>query len=145
MKRSICASGSGIGALLLDRVLRGHDDERIGQGVALVADGDLALLHGFEQRALHLGRRAVDFVCQHQIREDWTELGAELARLLIVDHGADQIRGQQVGRELHARELGVNGVANGAHRERLGQPWHALQEHVPPVNRPTKMRSIMYD
>ena len=45
-------------AALLDRVLRGDDQERRGQLEGLLADGDLALLHGFEQmRSGPWGRR----------------------------------------------------------------------------------------
>ena len=62
--------GQGIGAFLLDRVLGGHDQERLGQAVGVVADGDLVLLHGLEQGRLHLGRRAVDLVGQEQVGED---------------------------------------------------------------------------
>ena len=62
--------GQRIGAFLLDRVLRGQHQERLGQRIGLVADGDLPLLHRFEQRALHLGRRAVDFVGQDDVGED---------------------------------------------------------------------------
>ena len=39
------------------------------------ADGDLAFLHGFEQRGLGLGRRAVDFVGQHDVGEDRARAG----------------------------------------------------------------------
>jgi hypothetical protein len=42
--------GQRVGALLLDGVLRGHDHERVVQAVAGLADGDLALLHGLEER-----------------------------------------------------------------------------------------------
>ena len=42
----------------------------VGTVMAFAGDGDLAFLHHFQQRALHLGGRAVDFVGQHQIGED---------------------------------------------------------------------------
>ena len=54
--------GQGIGAFLLDRVFGGHYEEWCGEFMGFIADGDLPLLHGFKQRALHLGGRAVDFV-----------------------------------------------------------------------------------
>jgi len=41
---------------------------------------------------------------------------------LVVDHGAGEIGRQQVRRELDARELGGDDVAQRAHREGLGQP-----------------------
>ena len=61
--------GQRIGAFLLDGVLRGQHEERIGQRVARAADGDLAFLHRFEQGGLRLGRRAVDLVGQNDVGE----------------------------------------------------------------------------
>ena len=62
--------GQRIGAFLLDRVLRGDGEERVGQRIGLLADGHFALLHGLQQRGLGLGRRAVDFVGQQDVGED---------------------------------------------------------------------------
>jgi hypothetical protein len=62
--------GQRVGAFLLNRVLRRHDEEGAGQRVRLAADGDLPLLHRLEQGALDLGGRAVDFVGQDQVGED---------------------------------------------------------------------------
>ena len=42
--------GQRISTFLLDRVLRGHDQEQPFQRVRIAAHGDLPLLHGFEQR-----------------------------------------------------------------------------------------------
>ena len=77
--------GQRIGPFLLDRVLRGDDEERIGQVVGLPADGDLALLHRLQQGGLRLGRRAVDFVGQQDVREDrpFDEAEVALARLRL--------------------------------------------------------------
>jgi hypothetical protein len=102
---------------------------RSGRG-SFFADGDLPLLHRLEKRALHLGGRAVDFVRQHQVREDGTELGGELAPVLVVDDGADEIGRQEVGRELDEGKLGVDGVAEGADGERLGEAGHALDQQM---------------
>ena len=43
--------GQRIGPLVLDRVLGGQDEERVGQADRLVADGDLAFLHRLQQGA----------------------------------------------------------------------------------------------
>ena len=59
-----------IGALLLDRVLRGQHEERLGQRMPRAADGHLLLLHRLEQRGLRLRRRAVDLVGQDHVGED---------------------------------------------------------------------------
>ena len=84
----------GIRALLLDGIFRRHDEERARQQERLVADGDLLLLHRFEQRALHLGGRAVDLVGKDQVREERPGLHGERLRLRLVDLRADQIGGQ---------------------------------------------------
>ena len=89
--------GQRIGALGLDRVLGRQHQERVRHLEGLAADRDLALLHHFEQRALHLGRRAVDLVGQQQVGEDRAERGVELAGLLVVDPRADQV-GRAPGR-----------------------------------------------
>ena len=46
----------------------------------LAADGDLLLLHRFEQRGLRFRRRAVDFVGQHDVGEQRPGQKAERAR-----------------------------------------------------------------
>ena len=59
-----------IRALLLERILRRQDKERIGEGISCFANRDLPFLHRFEQRALNLGRGAIDFVRQNQVGKD---------------------------------------------------------------------------
>ena len=107
-----------------------------GRGYDLVADGDLALLHRLEERALDLRGRAVDLVREHEVREDGPELGRELARPLVVDDGADEVGGQKIRRELDARELRADRIAHRAHGERLGEPRHALEQHVAAREKP---------
>jgi hypothetical protein len=120
-----------IGSLLLDRVLRGKDQERRRQWERLVADRHLMLLHRLEQRALHLRRGAVDLVGENDVGEDRPALGREDAVARVVDEGADQVGGQQVGGELQPVEAGVDGLRQGLHRQRLGQAGHALEQDVP--------------
>jgi hypothetical protein len=61
--------GQRKGADLILGVLRGDDEEGLGQGHRLAIEGHLMLFHGLEQRALGFGRGAVDFIGQHQLRE----------------------------------------------------------------------------
>jgi len=91
-----------------------------------VAQGDLALFHGLEQGALHLGGGAVDFVRQDEVGEQGTELGHEVAGVPPKDHGADQVGRQQVRSELDARELGVDGRGEGFHGEGFRQAGHTF-------------------
>ena len=58
-------------------------------------------------------------------------LHREIAAALVVDLGADHVGGQQIGRELDAVELRVDGAGEGPHRQRLGQTRHPLEQHVP--------------
>ena len=116
---------------LLDGVLRRDDEERRRQAHRLSSEGDLALLHGLEHRALHLRRGAVDFVGEEQVREDRAAVDAEVAGLLIDDFRADDVGRQHVDRELDATEVQGDGLRDGVHEERLRQAGHALQEQVP--------------
>ena len=101
--------GQRIGAFLLDGILRGQHEERFVELEGLVADGDLLFLHGFEQRALHLGGRAVDFVGEDEVGEDRAFARGEAAGLRVVNLRADDVGGQHVRRELEAGELDVDG------------------------------------
>ena len=62
--------GQRIGAFLLDRVLRGHDEERRLEVERVRARRDLVFLHGLQERGLGLGGRAVDLVGQDDVGED---------------------------------------------------------------------------
>ena len=77
--------GQWIGAFLLDWVLRRHHEEGLVEHVGLPADGDAALLHRFEKRRLRLGRGAVDFVSQHDLREDRPLAELKLATFLSLE------------------------------------------------------------
>ncbi len=76
-KRSKLRFGQRIGALLVNRVLRGHDEERLGQLADFAAGRDAFFLHGFEHGRLRLGRGAVDFVRQDQVGENRARAGTE--------------------------------------------------------------------
>jgi hypothetical protein len=122
--------GQWIRAFGLDRVLCGHDQERLGHLVRLAGDRHLILLHHFQERTLHFRRRAIDLVGEEQIREHRSERGGELAGLLVVDARADQIGGHEVGRELDAAERAVDRARQRLDRQRLGEPWHTFDQKV---------------
>ncbi len=123
--------GQRIGALGLDRVLGGHHQEGVRHRVGLPADRDLPFLHDLQQRALHLGRGPVDLVGEQQVGEDRSERDLELAGRLVVDAGAEDVGGHQVGGELHPVEVPADRLGQRFHRERLGQAGHALDQDVP--------------
>jgi hypothetical protein len=119
-----------VGALLLDGVLGSQDQERVLQEIGDLADGDLALLHGLQQRAVHLGGCPVDLVRQHDIGEDGPLAGGENPLVRVVDQGADEVGGQQVRRELDALEARVDQLGQALDHLGLGESRHALDEDV---------------
>ncbi len=122
--------GQGVGTLLFERVLGRHHEERSGQRVGLVADGNLALLHRLQKGALNLGGRAVDLVGQNEVGEDGPLTDGELLALLGVDHSTDKVGGQKVGSELHPGELCVHSLGKSGDGEGLGKPRNALQKDM---------------
>ncbi len=121
--------GQGVGALVVDRVLRGQDHERSLQPVGLPVDGDLVLGHGLQQRGLGLGRRAVDLVAQDEVGEDRPR--PELHRPIRIEHRRPgHVRRQHVGRELDAGEDQAGGLGHAPGHERLGHTRDVLDQHV---------------
>ncbi len=72
----------------------------------MAADSDLALAHRFQQRRLHLGRGAVDFVGQQDRVEDRAGHEFKATFLRAPDLGTGQVGRQQVRGELDAGEIG---------------------------------------
>ena len=89
------AFGERVGALLLDRVLRGECDKRCRQQVPLPTDGDMALLHRFEQGRLCFRRRAVDLVGEEHLGKQRARQEAGVSRavgwFLLQDVGAGDV------------------------------------------------------
>jgi hypothetical protein len=122
--------GQGVGPLLLDGVLGGEHEERVGQRVRDLAERHLPLLHRLEERRLDLGGGAVDLVGEEEIGEDRAPPRHELAGPLLEDHRPHEVGGKQVGGELDARELQVEGLAQRLHGEGLGEAGDALDQQV---------------
>ena len=126
--------GQRVRSFLLDGVLRGQHEERVGQPVPLAGDRDLPLLHRFEQRRLRLRRGAVDLVGQDDVREDRPLDEAELARpgrpVVVQEFGPGDVRRHQVGRKLHAVEAQGHAVGQRVDHQRLGQAGHADEQTV---------------
>jgi hypothetical protein len=93
-------------------------------------DGHVALLHALEQAGLGLRRRAVDLVDEDDVGEDRAR--AELEALLaLVEHvDADDVGREQVGRALHAGELGLERARERAGQGRLADARVVLDEDV---------------
>ena len=122
--------GQLVGALVLDRVLGGGDDERVRQRPRLALDADLALLHCLQQRGLRLGWSAVDFVGQQQVGEHRAGAELEHGRARVVDQRPGHVAGHQIGRELHPLEFQFQRCGHRAHQQRLGDAGHAFEQYV---------------
>ena len=120
--------GQRVGALVLDRVLGGEHEERVGQRVRLAVDGHLALLHRLQQRRLGLRRRAVDLVREHEAGEHRAGPEDELAA--AQRHRARDVGGQHVRRELQAPELELERPRDRAREQGLRGPRDALEQHM---------------
>ena len=90
----------------------------------------MLLLHRLEQRALHFGGRAIDFVRQHEVGEDGAAPGGEGAGLRVVNLRADDIGRQHVRGELQARKARVDGGRQGFDRKGLGQSGDPFEQDV---------------
>ena len=116
---------------MLDRVLRRHHQERRIKLKRFGSNGDLFLLHRFEQRTLDFGGSPVDLVGKDQIRKDRSFLNDEVLVLRPIDLGSDQVGGQQVGSKLDTLKTGVDGFSQTRNGSGLCQPRHALDQQVP--------------
>ena len=122
--------GQLVGALVLDRVVRGQDDERLRQQPGLPVHADLALAHGLEQRRLGLRRRPVDLVGQQQLGEHRPRPEHHVGRPLVIQRSADHVGRQQVGGELDAGEIQAEHPGEGPGDQGLAQPGQVLEQDV---------------
>ena len=88
----------------------------------MTRDRNDPFLHRFEQRALGLGRGAVDLVGEQEIGEHGPLLVLEfqLAAAGVLEQlGADDVRGHQIRGELDALEADAEHVGEGFDEQRL--------------------------
>ena len=92
-------------AFVVNRILGGDQEKRRCQFIVVSVGGHLPLGHGFEQGGLGARRGAIDFVGQHDLREERAGPELELGRLRIENGAAGDVVGQQVG--VHWMRLNV--------------------------------------
>ena len=88
------------------------------------------LFHRFEQRRLRLWRRAVDFVGEDHLRENWARVELEAAAVALVDRHAEDVRRQHVARELDALELQPEGARQHVRQRGLAHAGNVLDQQV---------------
>ena len=119
--------GQGIGAFLLQRILRREHMEGAGQIMPFTGDGDVIFLHRLKQRGLGSRTGPVDFVGHEQLRENGSPHKAEApasAGSFFKDFGAKNIGGHQVRRELDTPRIQAEHNAERFDKFRFGETWH---------------------
>ncbi len=119
-----------IGALKLDGVLGGDDEEQRVEQSPRAVQTHLTLAHCLEQRRLGPGRGPVDFVGEQDVGEYGPLVELEGLITLVEQRHPEDVRGQQVRRELNALEAGVDGARQGLGERRLASAGHVLEQHV---------------
>ncbi len=123
--------GQREGSLVLDRVLRGEQEERVRQLPRDAVDRDLTLGHRLEQCRLRLRRRPVDLVDEDDVGEDRPGPELEVPRPLIEDRKARHVRRLEIGRALDPlRDRTVDAAGDRTREHGLGRPRHVLEQHV---------------
>ena len=102
----------------------------VGSGCERAVDGDLAFVHGFEQRRLRLGSGAIDLVGQQEIGEDRSGLELELLRVRVVDGDAEHVARQHVAGELQAVKAAVYGARQRLREGGLAHAGHVFDEKM---------------
>ena len=96
----------------------------------MYVNGDLPVIHGFEQSGLRLGRRAVDLVGKQDIGEDRATLEFELLLDGGVDGNAKDIGGKHVAGELDSLKAAIQGTREGLAQRGFANSRDAFDEQV---------------
>src|SRR5713101_2228099 len=115
----------GIGAVVLDGILRGDHEKRLRKRESLAVHGDLRFVHGFEKRGLRARGGAVDFV-----GENWPGTKFKFARFGIVDADAEDVAGEQVRRELDALKAAMEGFCERLRESGFADSGNVFDEQV---------------
>ena len=122
--------GQGIRAGEVLWVLGRNDEERLGQGNGLSVDGDLRLVHRFEQRRLGSRARSIDFVSEENVREDRALAKYELARALVPNGNAHHVARQKIACKLQAFEIASHGLCNGPRKRGLPDAGNVFDQKM---------------
>src|SRR5262249_43117562 len=104
--------------------------KRARQFVGLIFNSDVPLGHGFEQAALRLRSSPVDLIGQDHVGEYGTGFEFEFAPVLIKNRNADDVRRQQVARELNALKTAIQTARNGMRQRRLAHARNVFDQQM---------------
>ena len=127
--------GQRVRPLLFDRVLGGEHEERVAQLVSHPADGDLPLLHGFEQRACVLGGVRLISSASTTLANSgpWRKRNSRRPVLRFSSITSVPVMSDGIRSGVNWMRLEVEGEAlrEGADHERLGEAGHPFEHAVP--------------
>jgi hypothetical protein len=98
---------------MLDWVLRRDYKKWLRQRMRTSVDGDLVLVHRFEECGLRLRSGAVDFVGEQDVGENGTVFEFEALLSGGKDRDSDDVTGQHVTGELHTLKSAIDGTGDG--------------------------------
>jgi len=119
-----------VGAVMLDRVLRGDDEKGLRQRQGFAVDGDLRFVHGFEKSGLRARGSAVDLVGENYVGENRAGTKFKFPRLGIVDADAEDVAGEQVRRELDALKTAMEGFCQRLRESGLADAGNVFDKQV---------------
>ena len=91
---------------------------------------DLLFFHGFEQGALRLGCRPVDFVGEQEMRKNRARMKLEAALIRIENRHTKNVGRQQVAGELNAVEFESERARNRLRQGRFADPGQIFDQAV---------------
>ena len=111
-------------------MLATQNQERGGQRELLAVDGDLPLLHGFQQGGLSAGNGTVDLVRQQEIGHYRPLAQLKIPGFLIVYPHTDDIAGQQIRDKLDSSRLTAQGDGDGLNQGGLSHAGQIIQQDM---------------
>jgi hypothetical protein len=102
-----------------------------GKGAGFPFRRDLSFFHCFEQRALSLGRGAIDLVGQDQLGKDGSWMEVKAAAVAVEDRDAENVCRQHVAGELNALKIQAQHPGQYMGQGGLADARQVFDEQVP--------------
>lgn len=119
----LCAGGA-------ERILRRHDDEGLRDGVGLAVDREAPFLHDLKERGLCLRGGAVDLIGEEEIRHRAAGDVAKAAGGFVIHGKSRDIRGQDIGGELHTLVVKPERAGEGDGHGRLAHAGDVIDQDM---------------